>query len=56
MPIVGLFVSSVNGLAAERFRKFGGSESRAKFIGMEMMTMCVRPMCLVPGVCSRQRP
>ena len=36
MAIVGLFVSSVDGLAAEKFQKLGGSQIRGKFVGMEM--------------------
>ena len=34
--IVGLLFSSASGLAAEKFQKLGGSQIRAKFVGMEM--------------------
>ena len=34
--IVGLLISVVDGFAAEQFQKLGGSQIRAKFIGMEM--------------------
>jgi len=33
---IGLLVSSVDGFAAEKFQKLGGSQIRAKFVGMEM--------------------
>lgn len=36
MAIVGLLGSGVDGLAAEKFQKLGGSQIRAKFVGMEM--------------------
>jgi len=34
--IAGLWVSSADGVAAEKFQKLGGSQIRAKFVGMEM--------------------
>jgi hypothetical protein len=34
--IVGLLVSGADGFAAEKFQKLGGSQIRAKFVGMEM--------------------
>jgi hypothetical protein len=34
--ILGLLVSSADCLAAEKFQKLGGSQIRAKFVGMEM--------------------
>jgi hypothetical protein len=34
--IAGLLASSADGLAAEKFQKLGGSQIRAKFVGMEM--------------------
>lgn len=34
--MVGLLVSVADGFAAEKFQKLGGSQIRAKFIGMEM--------------------
>jgi len=34
--IVGLLAASLDGFAAERFQKLGGSQIRAKFVGMEM--------------------
>jgi len=34
--IAGLLVSSADGVAAEKFQKLGGSQIRAKFVGMEM--------------------
>src|SRR5258708_12906885 len=34
--IVGLLGSSVDGFVAEKFQKLGGSQIRAKFVGMEM--------------------
>jgi len=34
--IVGWLVSGMNGFAAEKFPKLGGSQIRAKFVGMEM--------------------
>jgi hypothetical protein len=33
---VGVLVSGGDGFAAEKFQKLGGSQIRAKFIGMEM--------------------
>ncbi len=34
--IVGWLVSGMNGFAVEKFQKPGGSQIRAKFVGMEM--------------------
>jgi hypothetical protein len=34
--IAGLLVSSTDGIAAEKYEKLGGSQIRAKFVGMEM--------------------
>jgi hypothetical protein len=34
--IAGLLVSSMDGLGEEKFQKLGGSQIRAKFVGMEM--------------------
>src|SRR5215470_14297316 len=34
--IVGLLASPADGFAAEKFQKLGGSQIRAKFVGMEM--------------------
>ena len=34
--IVGWLVSGIDGFAAEKFQKLGGSQIRAKFVGMEM--------------------
>ena len=51
--IAGLLVSSADGVAAEKFQKLGGSQIRAKFVGMEMTDMCIGPMCLVRMATSR---
>jgi hypothetical protein len=36
MAIIGVLVSGTSGFAAEKFQKLGGSQIRAKFVGMEM--------------------
>src|SRR5215471_2423184 len=36
IAIVGLLAFSMDDFAAERFQKLGGSQIRAKFVGMEM--------------------